>query len=102
MSEAPQFSVDRDTSGALHLRGEISYLNAARALREAPQHLSGESATDLDLRGLRHADSATLAVLIAWSARARRHGARLNYTHAPPGLRNLARLCDVEQLLGLN
>ncbi len=46
------------------------------------------------------ADSATLAVLIAWTAEARARGATLPYRRAPAALANLARLCDVDRLLG--
>jgi len=74
----------------------ISFDNAAAALRNPP------AAGDVDLSALVDADSATLAVLIAWSARARARGDALHYRNAPQGLRNLARLCDVDGLLELH
>lgn len=73
----------------------ITFDNAAAALRNAP----AEDAVDLSK--LADADSATLAVLIAWAARARARGATLRYLNAPPALRNLAHLSDVDRLLGL-
>jgi len=87
VSAAPYFSVESDTLGTLRVTGAITFANAARAL-------------NIDLAALEDADSATLAVLIAWSAQARRRGAALRYQRAPQGLRNLARLCDVDALLG--
>jgi ABC-type transporter Mla MlaB component len=73
----------------------ITFDNAAAALRDPP-------ATDsVDLSKLVDVDSATLAVLIAWSAQARARGAALRYLDAPPALRNLARLSDIDGLLGL-
>ncbi len=101
MSGPAPFKLESDTPGVLRLSGEISYSNAALAIREAPQGIIGQAAAELDLKGLRRADSATLAVLIAWSARARRQGTKLRYTNAPAGLLNLARLCDVDELLAL-
>lgn len=73
----------------------ITFDNAAEALRNPP-------ATDsVDLSKLAEVDSATLAVLIAWSAQAHARGVSLRYVDAPPALRNLARLSDVDRLLGL-
>jgi phospholipid transport system transporter-binding protein len=87
--------------GTLRVSGAISFANAARALVQAPKLTHTGATLDLDLATLENADSATLAVLIAWTAQARRQGATLRYLRAPQGLRNLARLCDVEGLLGL-
>lgn len=101
MSVAPFFNVESDTLGTLRVSGAISFANAARALMQAPQPARAGAMLDLDLAALENADSATLAVLIAWAAQARRQGATLHYLRAPQGLRNLARLCDVEGLLGL-
>jgi len=100
VSAAPYFSVESDTLGTLRVTGAITFANAARALTQAPQALRGGATLNIDLAALEDADSATLAVLIAWSAQARRRGAALRYQRAPQGLRNLARLCDVDALLG--
>ena len=101
MSPTPYFSVESDTLGTLRVSGAISYANAGRALVHAPQGTRAGAPLDVDLSALDNADSATLAVLIAWSADARRRGTALRYVRAPQGLRNLARLCEVDQLLGL-
>ena len=101
MSAAPYFSVESDTLGTLRVSGAITFTNAARALAHMPQAPHAGAPLAIDLSALENADSATLAVLIAWSARARRSGGTLRYLRAPQGLRNLARLCDVEGLLGL-
>ncbi len=97
----PFFSLESDTLGTLRVTGAISYANAARALRQAPQLTRAGAELDIDLAALENADSATLAVLIAWAAAVNSRGATLHYRRAPQGLRNLARLCDVDGLLGL-
>jgi phospholipid transport system transporter-binding protein len=101
VSPAPFFSVESDTMGTLRVSGAISFGNAARALTQVPQAPRAGAAMDIDLAALENADSATLAVLIAWAAAINKRGATLHYRRAPQGLRNLARLCDVEGLLGL-
>lgn len=100
MNPAPFFSVESDTMGTLRVSGAISFANAARALTQVPQ-APRAGAMEIDLSALENSDSATLAVLIAWAAAVKQRGATLRYRRAPQGLRNLARLCDVEGLLGL-
>ena len=101
MNPTPFFSLESDTQGTLRVCGTISFANAGTALAQAPQPTSDGGVLELDLAELKNADSATLAVLIGWSAAARRYGASLRYRRAPQGLRNLAHLCDLEELLGL-
>jgi ABC-type transporter Mla MlaB component len=97
---APHYHLESDAVGTLRLRGAISFVNAAQAFAAPPQGPKRGAALDIDLAALESSDSATLAVLIAWSAAARQRGAALRYLHAPDGLRNLAKLADVEGLLG--
>jgi phospholipid transport system transporter-binding protein len=101
VTAAPFYSLETDSLGTLRLRGAISFANAAQALAAPPQAPRQGAALELDLAALESADSATLAVLIAWSAQARRRGATLRYHRVPQGLRNLARLTEVDGLLGL-
>ena len=103
MTAAPSYQLDNDAAGTLRLRGVISFVNAAQAFASPPQ--AGQhaaAALDVDLAALESADSATLAVLVAWSAAARKRGTALRYLRAPQGLRNLAKLADVEGLLGFS
>ena len=101
MTASAYFNVESDTLGTLRVSGAISFANAGEALARMPQAPRAGTPLSIDLSALENADSATLAVLIAWSARARRDGARLRYLRAPQGLRNLATLCDVGGLLGI-
>ena len=102
MSAAPYYTLESDSlGGTLRLCGAISFVNAAQAFASPPQAPRRDGNLDIDLAALENADSATLAVLIAWSAQARRRGANLRYVHVPQGLRNLAKLADVAGLLGL-
>lgn len=102
MNPAPFFSVESDTMGTLRVSGAISFANAGSALARMPQPGRSGSTMDIDLSALEKSDSATLAVLIAWSARARRQGVTLRYKRVPQGLRNLAELSAVDKLLGIN
>jgi ABC-type transporter Mla MlaB component len=98
---APFFGIEADTLGGLRATGSITFANAGRALAQLPAPAPG-GAMKVDLGALDGGDSATLAVLIAWSAAARRAGSALRYLGVSPGLRNLAKLCEVDGLLGLS
>ena len=92
MNRTPFFSVESDTLGTLRVSGAISYSNAGSALARMPQPGRAGGTMDIDLSALEKSDSATLAVLIAWAARASRQGVTLRYKRVPQGLRNLAKL----------
>ena len=102
MNRTPFFSVESDTLGTLRVSGAISYSNAASALARMPQPGRKGGTMDIDLSALEKSDSATLAVLIAWAARASREGVTLRYIRVPQGLRNLAKLSSVDQMLGMS
>lgn len=87
---------DRDT---LALSGALTFVTAARAFAEAARSLESGTQTRLDLAGLRRADSAGLACVLALAAAASRAGRRLSVVHWPEGLRALAVVCGVETLL---
>lgn len=101
MTDAPYFNVESDTLGTLRVSGVISFANAGEALNGLPQAGNPATPITLDLKALEHVDSATLAVLIAWTARIQKSGATLRCINTPQELRNLATLCDVDRLLSL-
>jgi phospholipid transport system transporter-binding protein len=87
---------DRDT---LALSGALTFATAARAFAEGSRALETGAQTRLDLAGLVRADSAGLACVLGLAAIASRAGRRLGVVHWPEGLRALAEVCDVENLL---
>jgi ABC-type transporter Mla MlaB component len=97
-----QFRLVADGQGRVDAVGVITFDNAADVFHAAPPTAPRGGCTDVDLSKLADADSATLAVLISWVAQAQAQGARLRYLNAPAALRNLARLSDVDGLLGLS
>lgn len=88
----------RESAGSLRASGRIDVDNAATALHEGTAAIGGVPAR-IDLAALESADSVTLAVLIAWAARARAAGQAVGYTAMPPRLQALARLSGVESML---
>jgi phospholipid transport system transporter-binding protein len=88
---------DRDT---LALTGALTFATAARAFAEGSRALASGKQTRLDLNELTRADSAGLACVLGLAASARRAGRRLEVVHWPEGLRALAEVCGVAEMLG--
>jgi len=78
--------------------GKLNFADAA-AVFAASRALPLPATGVVDLASLEQADSAALAVLLALARRAAGDGARLNFTSIPPGLRRLAHVYGVEDLL---
>ncbi len=87
---------DRDT---LAVSGVLMFATAARAWAEGQRVLAAGAQTRLDLGGVTRADSAGLACVLALAAYARHAGRHLVIVRWPEGLRALAAVCDVAQLL---
>lgn len=79
-------------AGGLTLANAAAVLQASLAL---PLPVDGT----VDVSGLRHADSAALAVLIALERRAASEGATLAIVGIPQPLRSLATVYGVDELL---
>jgi phospholipid transport system transporter-binding protein len=78
--------------GSLAVHGELTLATVAAVWKS----LQGEVAR-IDLAGVTRADSAGLALLIAW--RSERRPAAVSIANVPQSLRALARLTDAESLL---
>lgn len=95
--QAPSFSTAADGAGALS--GALVFATAAAALTQGRERVRAGMRV-LDLKGVSSADSAGLAVLLALGREAQRRKAPLTYANPPASLRALARLSDVDGLLG--
>jgi len=94
--------IERGDASHARVAGRLGFPEASAALARSDELLAGAaSEISVDVAGLEAVDSATLAVLLAWSARAEAAGKRIRYVGVPDGLRALAHLCDAEPLLGI-
>lgn len=104
MAEAAREPLRIERIDATHVRvsGALGFAEAAAASGRAGELIgNGDRVVELDVAGLLRTDSATLAVLLAWAARAAKNGCTLRLDGASADLRALAHLCEVEPLLGL-
>lgn len=94
-------AVERRPDASVAVAGRIDVDNASAALLAGAPLSAATARTVVDIGALESADSVTLAVLLAWSARARHHGGELVYREVSPRLRSIAHLSDAEDLLGI-
>ena len=91
--------LQHSSADTLALTGTLGFANAAACFAEVTRALHADAIAILDLGGLGRADSAALACVLAWIADRRAHGRSLQVSALPDGLRALARVCEVEDLL---
>ena len=88
----------RRDAGRLLLSGPVTLANVAQLLEEGRRHL-GEGVNTVDLAEVGELDSSALALLLALLREAKAAGRELAFVNLPEGLRTIARLYGVEELL---
>ncbi|MGA0587030.1 STAS domain-containing protein [Dyella sp. KRB-257] len=99
MSPPASFQLESRSDGTLAVSGVLTFDTAHAALRALRDKLAAGVFTALDLAGVERGDSAGLACVLAVLADVRAHGRALTVRHLPDGLRALAQVCEVEDLL---
>ncbi|HRP96684.1 MAG TPA: STAS domain-containing protein [Rhodocyclaceae bacterium] len=85
-------------AGALKVEGAVTMWSAARQLAEGRERLHAGDLV-VDFSGVSEADSAALGVLLDWCRVARTAGHALTIRGLPTGLRSLADLYGISELL---
>ena len=83
----------------LTIDGDLNLSSVATLFADAPAF--GKNLRSIDLQEVGDSDSAGLALLLHWSHVAKRAtgvAAKLQFTHAPPRLRKLAKVAGVDDL----
>lgn len=88
--------------GGARFRGPLTFETVPALFRDLEERVKREAPVDcIDLADVTAADSAALALLLEWQARARADGRTLAVRNAPGSLLRLARLCEAVDLLDL-
>ena len=96
-------SIHTGDDGTVHLSGEMNFVSTPRIYRELESRFTvSGSALNIDLAGVRHADSSGLALLIEWQAMVNRLDRQLHITNAPANLLRLAKLCEADKLMDIS
>ncbi|HEX7966165.1 MAG TPA: STAS domain-containing protein [Gammaproteobacteria bacterium] len=86
-------------AGKFRLKGRLGFDTAARALEESETLFAGHPKLELDLTGVESTDSAGLALLVEWVARARRDKRKLSFRQVPEQALALAKISEVDKIL---
>ena len=89
----------RHADGRCSISGALTIAGCAALWRELELAGALREATQADLSAVEAADSAGLALLVAWRAERRRAGGELRFDAVPDRVLALARLTDAESLL---
>jgi phospholipid transport system transporter-binding protein len=89
----------KESEDRFTLAGEITFATVPRLSEFGSELLQGSGERYLSLAGVERTDSAGLALLVDWIARARAEGVSLHYLAMPAKLRSLAEISDVGELL---
>lgn len=87
--------------GRFDLVGTLGFETVTAALQASERLFDGHDRIELCLARVTRSDSAAVALLIEWQARARTMGRTIAFRSAPQQLIAIARLTDVEELLPL-
>ena len=86
--------------GRAELQGALSFHTVTALLKAGEEAIRQGRADVIDLSGVTASDSAGLALLIEWLSLAKAAGRELRYQNIPAQLTQLARLSELEPLLG--
>lgn len=89
------FQVVPNPPDTVSVSGALTFATAAAALEEIRAALPGRQV--LDLAGVERSDSAGLACVLAVLAP---NNGKVRVTHIPRGMQQLAKVCEVDHLLG--
>ncbi len=85
--------------GRFSLCGELNFETVAGLLKHSKTRFAGHGEIILDLGAVEKTNSAGMALLLEWRARAHPSNTSLRILHLAGNLRAIARVCDVEALV---
>ncbi|AHF02716.1 sulfate transporter [Marichromatium purpuratum 984] len=85
--------------GRWRLDGVLDLATVSRLTREGEALLGVSASVEVDLDGVRAANSAGLALLLEWLDLARARGVALSYANLPDSLRRIAAFSNILELL---
>ena len=93
------FELKKVADGRFSLRGEMSFENAEQILAASEPAFQTVDALELDLSQVGPTDSAGLALLLEWKARAHSRSAEIRYVSIPESLLAIAQTAEVSDLI---
>ncbi len=94
-----QFEFEDRGNGRFAVLGDLSFQTAAMVLEESKSLFDEYASIELDLAGVKRADSAGLALLLEWVNWARNHVREIRFQNIPRQLVSIAQISEVEEML---
>lgn len=85
--------------GRFELVGDLGFQSVVKALDQSKSLFSSHASIDLDLAGVRRADSAGLALMLEWVNWARNNAHELRFSNIPAQIISIAQISEVEDML---
>ena len=86
--------------GRFRVSGVLDASTARDVLEQSESRFAQSKEIDVDLGGVGESDSAGLALLIEWLRAARQAGQVIRFANVPAQIDALARISEVEELIG--
>jgi len=83
----------------LSVSGAVDFNTARQILEQVQAKLVQGGPGIIDLGGVNSTNSAGLAVMVEWLSVAKREGLEIKFRNVPSGLKELAKVCQVDELL---
>jgi anti-anti-sigma factor len=83
----------------LCLAGHIDVANVKQACNDGMRFINNLSEVNIDLSGLRYADSSSLAMLVEWIRCARTQHKSIVFKNTPQFMLDLGRVCGLDAIL---
>lgn len=93
------FELNQTADGAFELVGEMSFETAAQILKSSEQSFAQHPKMQINLSQVSKADSAGLALLLEWKARAKSRNAVIQFVAVPDSLLAIAKTTEVSELI---
>lgn len=92
---------DNTGPGRFRVSGPMTFETITGLLQQSATQLGGSERIEVDLAHVAESDSAGLALLIEWMRLARQRNTSIAYTNVPRQLAALARISEVDEMLGV-
>jgi phospholipid transport system transporter-binding protein len=96
---AHDWRLDDLGDGRLRFSGALNYETAGDVLAESERRFEPYDSITVSFEEVTDADSAGLALLLEWVARAKREAREIRFEQVPAQIRAIARISEVESML---
>lgn len=92
-------SLEMVSDSCIKVHGEMTFATILSLLKQSKPLLDSYQWLTFDLSAVTQTDSAGLALLIEWLRIAQHNKQRVQFTHLPKQLIQIAKVCDLETIL---